>query len=87
MSEILNDFVRKIQTLPIKVGSITPPQQTFIRDFLSEHNEVKNILHNIQKNDSHDQIKKGFYIYGNPGSGKTAFVTSMLNDIGYDFNL
>jgi DNA polymerase III delta prime subunit len=48
------------------------------------YNEVKNILHNIQKNDSHDQIKKGFYIYGNPGSGKTEFVTSMLNDIGYD---
>jgi DNA polymerase III delta prime subunit len=48
------------------------------------YNEVKNILHNIQKNDSRDQMKKGFYIYGNPGSGKTAFVTSMLNDIGYD---
>ena len=48
------------------------------------YNEIKDILHNIQKNDSHDQIKKGFYIYGNPGSGKTAFVTSMLNDIGYD---
>ena len=48
------------------------------------YNEIKNILQHIQKNDSHDQIKKGFYIYGNPGSGKTAFVTSMLNDIGYD---
>ena len=48
------------------------------------YNEIKDILHNIQKNDSQDQIKKGFYIYGNPGSGKTAFVTSMLNDIGYD---
>ena len=48
------------------------------------YNEIKDILHHIQKNDSHDQIKKGFYIYGNPGSGKTAFVTSMLNDIGYD---
>ena len=48
------------------------------------YNEIKDILQHIQKNDSHDQIKKGFYIYGNPGSGKTAFVTSMLNDIGYD---
>ena len=48
------------------------------------YNEVKDILHNIQKNEQHDQIKKGFYIYGNPGSGKTEFVTSMLNDIGYD---
>ena len=48
------------------------------------YNEIKDILEHIQKNDSHDQMKKGFYIYGNPGSGKTAFVTSMLNDIGYD---
>jgi replication factor C subunit 1 len=48
------------------------------------YKEIKDILEHIQKNDSHDQIKKGFYIYGNPGSGKTAFVTSMLNDIGYD---
>ena len=48
------------------------------------YNEIKDILQHIQKNNSHDQIKKGFYIYGNPGSGKTAFVTSMLNDIGYD---
>ena len=48
------------------------------------YNEIKDVLEHIQKNDSHDQMKKGFYIYGNPGSGKTAFVTSMLNDIGYD---
>ena len=48
------------------------------------YKEIKDILEHIQKNDSHDQMKKGFYIYGNPGSGKTAFVTSMLNDIGYD---
>jgi len=55
-----------------------------ILDRENTYNQVKDILHNIQKNDSHDQIKKGFYIYGNPGSGKTEFVTSMLNDIGYD---
>lgn len=55
-----------------------------ILDRENTYNEIKEILHHIQKNDSHDQIKKGFYIYGNPGSGKTAFVTSMLNDIGYD---
>jgi DNA polymerase III delta prime subunit len=48
------------------------------------YNEIKDILHHIQKNDSQDQVKKGFYIYGNPGSGKTAFIISMLNEIGYD---
>ena len=55
-----------------------------ILDRKNIYNEIKDILHHIQKNDSHDQVKKGFYIYGNPGSGKTAFVISMLNDIGYD---
>jgi SpoVK/Ycf46/Vps4 family AAA+-type ATPase len=55
-----------------------------ILDRTKIYKEIKDILEHIQKNDSHDQMKKGFYIYGNPGSGKTAFVTSMLNDIGYD---
>ena len=55
-----------------------------ILDRKNIYNEIKDILDHIQKNDSHDQVKKGFYIYGNPGSGKTAFVISMLNDIGYD---
>ena len=44
MSENLKEFFRKIQTLPIKVGSITPPQIKFLQDFLSEHTEVKNVL-------------------------------------------
>jgi predicted O-methyltransferase YrrM len=44
MSENLNEFIRKIQNLPIKVGSITPPQQKFLIDFLAEHKQIKNIL-------------------------------------------
>jgi len=44
MTDNFQVFIRKIQTLPIKVGSITPPQQKFLQDFLLEHKEVKNIL-------------------------------------------
>ena len=44
MSDNLYDFTTKILKLPIKVGSITPPQQAFLQDFLVEHTEVKNIL-------------------------------------------
>jgi len=55
-----------------------------ILDRTQIYNDIKGILEHIQNNNSNDNIKKGFYIYGNPGSGKTAFVTSMLNDIGYD---
>jgi hypothetical protein len=29
-------------------------------------------------------IKKGIYVYGEPGSGKTTFVVDVLKDIGYD---
>ena len=40
--------------------------------------KIKNILQDIEKTKSQDQTKKGFYIYGNPGSGKTEFTISRL---------
>lgn len=47
--------------------------------------KIKTILQDINKiKCSDNQIKKGFYIYGNPGSGKTEFVTSLLKTLGYD---
>jgi replication factor C subunit 1 len=47
--------------------------------------KIKTILQEIDKTKCNDhQIKKGFYIYGNPGSGKTEFVNSMLKTLGYD---
>ena len=46
--------------------------------------KIKNILQDIEKTKSQDQTKKGFYIYGNPGSGKTEFAISMLKELNYD---
>ena len=47
--------------------------------------KIKTILQDIDKTKCGDhQIKKGFYIYGNPGSGKTEFVNSVLKTLGYD---
>ena len=46
--------------------------------------KIKNILQDIEKTKSQDQTKKGFYIYGNPGSGKTEFTISMLKELNYD---
>lgn len=47
--------------------------------------KIKTILQDIDKTKCGDhQIKKGFYIYGNPGSGKTEFVSSVLKMLGYD---
>jgi predicted O-methyltransferase YrrM len=42
--EALTSFVESIRTIPTKVGSITPPQQHFLRKFLEDHPEIKTIL-------------------------------------------
>jgi hypothetical protein len=47
-------------------------------------NKMKNALSEFESN-KHDNIhKRGIYIYGNPGSGKTMFVESVLENLGYD---
>jgi Cdc6-like AAA superfamily ATPase len=45
-----------------------------IRTFLEAFQEKKHDL----------TFKRGIYIYGNPGSGKTEFVMRMLKDLNYD---
>ena len=47
-------------------------------------NEINNFLHNFQKNKNNLTIKRGIYLYGPPGSGKTYFVKDILNKLGYD---
>lgn len=42
--EALEEFNKKLQTLPIRVGSINQAQQEFIQIFLKEHTDVKHIL-------------------------------------------
>lgn len=46
--------------------------------------EIKNILHGFDDNNADVSIKKGIYIYGGPGSGKTEFVVQLLKDLNYD---
>lgn len=49
-----------------------------------QSNQIKKILIDFEK-DKHDLLtKRGIYIYGDPGSGKTTFITNILNEIGYD---
>lgn len=47
-------------------------------------NEIKTILRSFDKNCDNVLFKKGIYIYGSPGSGKTEFVTNILKDLNYD---
>tara|TARA_B110000285_G_C15122873_1_gene618287 strand:- start:222 stop:1550 length:1329 start_codon:yes stop_codon:yes gene_type:complete len=46
--------------------------------------EIKNILIHFNKNKHDLTCKRGIYIYGNPGSGKTFFVNQLLKELNYD---
>ena len=45
---------------------------------------IKDLLLNFDNNVNDLTFKKGIYIYGSPGCGKTHFVTSLLKSIDYD---
>ena len=47
-------------------------------------NNIKEILHNFELNKNNMLFKKGIYVYGDPGTGKTAFVTNILKELDYD---
>ena len=47
-------------------------------------NEITNILTNFRNNKYDLLQKRGIYIYGAPGSGKTTFVTTLLKKLDYD---
>ena len=46
--------------------------------------QIKNALIAFQNNKFDLQHKRGIYIYGNPGCGKTEFVISILKEMKYD---
>ena len=45
---------------------------------------IKSILRNFELNKNNLLFKKGIYIYGDPGSGKTTFITEILQEMNYD---
>jgi DNA polymerase III delta prime subunit len=48
------------------------------------YKKIKNILDGFQDNKSDITLKRGIYIYGNPGSGKTEFIVNLLREENYD---
>lgn len=54
----------------------------FERETISK--QIKTILLNFDENCKNINYKKGIYIYGSPGCGKTQFVTNILNELNYD---
>jgi DNA polymerase III delta prime subunit len=45
---------------------------------------IKNILHEFEINKNNVLFKKGIYVYGDPGTGKTSFITNILKELNYD---
>lgn len=62
-------------------------EKTQINDVLGRsqiENQIVDLLHNFSQKCSNVQFKKGIYIYGTPGCGKTQFVVNLLNKMDYD---
>tara|TARA_Y100000816_G_scaffold94349_1_gene65453 strand:+ start:456 stop:1787 length:1332 start_codon:yes stop_codon:yes gene_type:complete len=55
------------------------------RDKIKE--EITSILQNFEKKKKEINIKRGIYLYGNPGSGKSYLINSILKEMGYDIIL
>ena len=58
-----------------------------INKILNRETEIlcmKETLKNFELNKSNPLIKKGIYIYGEPGTGKTTFVMDILKELDYD---
>ena len=49
-----------------------------------ECDKIANFLREFELNKSNLLTKRGLYLYGNSGTGKTTFVVNLLNDLGYD---
>jgi len=47
-------------------------------------NEIKSLLSNFDKNVNNLTYKKGIYLYGSPGCGKSHFVLNILKELNYD---
>ena len=45
---------------------------------------IKDILQQFELNKNNILFKKGIYVYGDPGTGKTTFVTNILKELDYD---
>jgi len=55
---------------------------TLNRDTIKQ--EIMEILRNFHQNCNQLTFKKGIYIYGSPGCGKTTFVSEILREMNYD---
>ena len=46
--------------------------------------QIKDLLKTFELNKDNLLLKRGIYIYGEPGTGKTEFINRILEECGYD---
>ena len=72
----------------MKLREINQLQTQILYDKILERDEIKSqikeFLHGFDEVCQSNTVKKGIYIYGNPGTGKTTFVQSILKSMDYD---
>ena len=47
-------------------------------------NKIKELLKNFELHKNDILLKRGIYIYGEPGTGKTTYVMDILKEMNYD---
>ena len=83
-------FSQKQKTTNIKNSKKTPHHEIQLQDFTSIlgrdqiAEEIRGFLENFDENCKNIQFKKGIYIYGQTGCGKTEFITNLLKRLNYD---
>jgi DNA polymerase III delta prime subunit len=60
------------------------PEMNQILDRTGIEQQIKYFLTHFNKNYNEITFKKGIYIYGSPGCGKTKFIMKILKDMDYD---
>jgi len=65
-----------------KIINNTELIRIFERQTISDN--IKKILNDFDTNYNKLTYKKGIYIYGSPGSGKTTFIMNLLKEMDYD---
>lgn len=79
----------QVQASPPLQAQAPPPksQPIHFNKILARETIAQNIqqfLHSFQQNKKDLTFKRGIYIYGAPGSGKTDFVIRLLKELNYD---
>jgi len=77
----------KCVKINIKINVLTIIMESSLLHILDREktaNELKQLLLDFDKNRNNINYKKGFYVYGSPGCGKTHFVTQVLTELNYD---